>query len=40
MEAPTQGTAYLKADLEVLAVLAAAAELVAETLIDVAAALI
>ena len=40
VEAPTRGTAHLEADLEVLAVLAAAAELAAETLVDVAAALV
>lgn len=33
-------SAYLEADLEVLAVLAAATELVAETLVDVAAPLV
>lgn len=37
---PPWGEAHLKANLEVLAVLAAAAELVAETLVDVAAALV
>lgn len=40
MEAPPQGWAYLEANLEVLTVLAAATELVAETLVDVAATLI
>lgn len=37
---PLRGGAHLEANLEVLAVLAAATELAAETLVDMAAALI
>lgn len=39
-ELPLRGGAHLEANLEVLAVLAAATELAAETLVDVAAALV